>query len=68
MDDLHSQLGMFWTLFSNLIRWIQLCDKKNLTVVDYSDKKFIELVVKKLLSSSKARLITFFKTRLINFI
>ena len=28
----------FGTLFFNLIRWIQLCDKKNLTFVDCCDK------------------------------
>ena len=28
----------FGPLFFNLIRWIQLCDKKDLTFVDYWDK------------------------------
>ena len=28
----------FGALFFNLIRWIQLCDKKNLTFIDSCDK------------------------------
>ena len=60
--------GWPWrTLFFNLIRWIQLCDKKiwySLTVVI---KFLLKLSWKALLSSPKARLITFFMTRLIKF-
>ena len=36
--DLHGQMSMFWNLIFNLIRWIQLCDKDNLTFVEYCDK------------------------------
>ena len=57
-------MGMVWIL--NLIRWIQLCDKRNLTVICWLLlSNFIKLVLKMLLSSPKARLITFLKTRLI---
>ena len=57
----------FGPLFFNLIRWIQLCDKKNLTFVDFWDKILLNSSWKTLLSSPKARLITFSKTRLIKF-
>ena len=60
-----------WVCFGpfvfNLIRWIQLCDEKNLTFVDCCDKILLNLSWKMLLSSPKARLITFSKTRLIKF-
>ena len=43
----HGQMSMFWTLiFLNLIRWIQLCIKKNLGFVDCWDKFIIKLVLK----------------------
>ena len=43
MADLHGQMSMFWThiyifFFFFQIRWIQLCDKKNLTCVNCCDK------------------------------
>ena len=57
----------FGPLFFNLIRLIQLCDKKNLTFVDCWDKMLFNLSWKTLLSSPKACLITFFKSRLIKF-
>ena len=36
----------FGPLFFNLIRWIQLCDKKNLTFVDSCDKKLLKHILK----------------------
>ena len=57
----------FGPLFSNLIRLIQLCDKKNPTFVDCWDKILSNSSWKTLLSSPKASLITFSKTRLIKF-
>ena len=54
----------FGVLFFNSIRWIQLCYQKNLTFVDCCDKVLLNSSWKMLLSSPKARLITFFKTRL----
>ena len=38
MADIHGEMSMYGTLFIYLIRWIQLCDKKNPTFVDYCDK------------------------------
>ena len=41
------QKGYVWNLtFFTLFRWIQLCDKKNLTFLDCCDQIFIELVLK----------------------
>ena len=57
----------FGPLFFNLIRLIQLCDKKNLTFVDCWDKIILNSSWKMLSSSPKARLITFSKSRLILF-
>ena len=57
----------FGILFFNLIRLIQLCDKKNLTFVDCCDKILLNSFWKILLSLPKAGLVTFFKTRLIKF-
>ena len=37
MADLHGKMSMFWNLFLNLIRWIQLYDKKSQTFVDCCD-------------------------------
>ena len=54
-------------LLFNLIRCIQLCDKENLTYIDYCDKILSNSSWKMLLSWPKAWLITFFKTRLIKF-
>ena len=44
------------TLFCNLIRWIQLCDKKNLTFVDCCDKFLIKLVLKNVIKLAKSSL------------
>ena len=55
----------FGPLFFNLIRLIQLCDKKNLTFVEHWDKILLNSPWKTLLRPPKARLITFSKTRLI---
>ena len=41
----------FGPLFFNLICWIQLCDKKNLTLVDCRDKIWLNSSWKMLLSS-----------------
>ena len=38
MADLHDQMNMFGPLFPDLIRSIQLYDKRNLTFVDCCDK------------------------------
>ena len=57
----------FGPLFFNLIRVIQLCDKKNLTFIDWRDKILLNSSCKTLLSLPKAHLITFSKTRLIKF-
>ena len=56
-------------LFFNLIRWIQLCDKKNLTFVDCCDKILLNSSWKDVIKLAKglALKITFFKTRLIKF-
>ena len=43
----------FGTLFFKLIRWIQLCDKKNLSFVDYCDTIFIKLVMKNVIKLAK---------------
>ena len=58
----------FGPLFFNLIGLIQLCDKKNLTFVDCWGKILLNSSWKTLLSLPQARLITFSKTCLINFI
>ena len=57
----------FGPLLFNLICLTQLCDKKNLTFVDCWDKILLNLSWKTLLSSPKARLITFSKTHSIKF-
>ena len=62
-----TKLICFGLLFFILIRLIQICDKKNLTFVDCWDKILLNSSWKTLLSSPKARLITFSKTRLIKF-
>ena len=41
MADLQGEMSMFWNLIFNLIRWIQLCDKKNLTFADCFDKMLL---------------------------
>ena len=46
MADLHGQT-FFYLYFFNLIRWIQSCDKKNLTFFDCCDEIFIKLILKK---------------------
>ena len=56
---------MFAPLFFSPISLIQLCDKKNLTFADSWDEILLNSSWKMLLSSPKARLITFSKTRLI---
>ena len=61
-------MANFGPLFFNLIHFIQLCDKKNLTYVDCWDKISLNSSCKMLLSSPKARLISFSKTHLIDFI
>ena len=58
---------VFWTPIFNLIRLIQLCNKKNLTFVDCWDKILLNSSWKMLLSTPWARLITLSKTRLIKF-
>ena len=40
----------------NLIRWIQICDKKNLTFVDCCDKIFIKLALKNVIKLAKGSL------------
>ena len=62
-----AKLECFGTLFVILIRLIQLCDKKNLTFAYCCDKILLNSSWKMFLSEPKARLITFFKTRLIKF-
>ena len=59
-------MSMFWTLILNIIRLIQLWDKKNLTFVDCWGKIILNPSWKFLLSSPKARLLTFSKTRFIS--
>ena len=44
------------TLSFNLIRWIQLCDKRNLTFVDSCDKNFIKLILKNVMKLAKGSL------------
>ena len=61
MADLHGQMSMFWTLFLNLIRWTQLCDKKNLTFVDCCDKKIIEPVLENIIKLAKGSLNNIFQ-------
>ena len=46
----------FGPLLFNLIRWIDLCDKKNRTFVDCCNKILLNLSWKVLLSLPKARL------------
>ena len=53
----------FGPLFFNRIRWIQLCDKKNLKFVDCCDNFFIKLVPKNVRGSQNN--IYFFKTGLV---
>ena len=69
MADLHGQMSMFWTLIFQLdsLDSVMLLKKKKLTFVDYCDKLLLNSSCKLLLSEPKARLITFFKTRLIKF-
>ena len=61
MTDLHGQLSMFWTLFFNLIRVVQLCDEKNMTFVDYFDKIFIKLVLRNVIELAKRSLNNIFQ-------
>ena len=51
----------FGPLFFNLICWIQLCDKKNLTFVDCWDKIFIKLVLKNVIKLAKGSLNNIFQ-------
>ena len=51
----------FGLLYFNLIRLIQLCDKKNLTFVDYWDKFFIKLVLKNVIKLAKGSLNNIFQ-------
>ena len=51
---------MFRTLILNLIRLIQLCDKKNLTFVDRWDK-IIQLVLKSVIKLAKGSLNNIFQ-------
>ena len=46
---------MIWTLIFNLIRLIQLCDKKNLTFVEKS-RNYIKLVLKNVIKLAKGSL------------
>ena len=56
MADLQGQISIFWNLIFNLIRWIQLCDKKNLIFVECCDKIFIKLVLKNVIKLAKSSL------------
>ena len=50
-------MSMLWTLiFLSLIRWIQLCDKKNQTFLDCCDKIFIKLALKNVIKLAKGSL------------
>ena len=62
-----AKLVRFGPSFFNLIHWIQLCDEKKLIFVDCCDEILLNSAWQNLLSSPKARLITFFKTRLMKF-
>ena len=61
----HGKMSVLEPYFLIWFRWTQLCDKKNLTFVNCCDEILSNSSRKMLLSSSKARSITFFKTRLI---
>ena len=43
----------FFFFFIYLIRWIELCDKKNLTFVDCCDKFLLKLVLKNVIKLAK---------------
>ena len=51
----------FWPLFFNLIRLIQLCDKKNLTFVDCWDKIISKFVFKNVINLAKGSLNNIFQ-------
>ena len=44
------------TLSFNLIRWIQLCDKKHLTFIDSCEKKIMKVVLKNVIKLDKGSL------------
>ena len=55
--DLNVEMSIFGTLYCNIIRWIQLCDKKNLAFVDCCDEiLFIKLVLKNVIKLDKGSL------------
>ena len=56
-----AKIVCFGPLFFNIIRLVQLCDKKNLTLVDSWDKNYTKLVLKKVIKLAKGSLNNIFQ-------
>ena len=56
-----AKIVCFGPLVFNIIRLVQLCDKKNLTFVDCWDKNYTKLVLKKVIKLAKGSLNNIFQ-------